>query len=109
MIDNPGIREVGMTDVEEGITNLFEDITAVGAKCKFVNCTHIHEPGCAVLAAIQVGAIDKDRYTNYVNIKKEADYYNLNENQKRQKSKSFGRFINKAKKELRDAGYDDFR
>ncbi len=109
VIDNPGIREVGMTDVEEGISNLFDEIITLGARCKFVNCTHTHEPGCVVMEAIQSGTIDKDTYTSYVNLRKEAEYYDLNETQKRQKGKDFGKFINKAKKELRDAGYDGFR
>lgn len=109
VIDNPGIREVGMTDVRESITNLFGEITTAGEGCKYVDCTHTHEPGCAVIEAVESGIIDKDRYANYVNLKKEADYYDLSENQKRQKGKDFGKFINKAKKELRDAGYDNFQ
>lgn len=108
VIDNPGIREVGMTDVGEGIANLFDEIILLGWQCKFVNCTHIHEPGCAVLSAVLTRALDKEKYTNYVKLKKEADQYDLNENQKRQKGKAFGKSINKAKKELLDAGFNNF-
>ncbi len=108
VIDNPGIREVGMTDAGEGIASLFDEIIALGRECKFVNCTHIHEPGCAVMAALESGTLDKEKYTNYVKLKKEADHYDLNENLKRQKGKAFGKFINKAKKELLDAGFNNF-
>jgi ribosome biogenesis GTPase / thiamine phosphate phosphatase len=100
VIDNPGTREVGMTETSEGLENLFDDIRALAAECKFVNCTHVHEPGCAVLAALAQGTIDKDQYTNYLTLKKETEYQNLNDVQKQQKGKSFGKFIGKAKKRL---------
>lgn len=109
VIDSPGIREVGMTDVEVGDIHLFDDIAAIGARCKYVDCTHTHEPGCAVLEATETGVIDKQRYINYVSLKKESDYFDLNEQQKMQKNKDFGKYIAKAKKQLRDAGYDGFR
>jgi ribosome biogenesis GTPase len=109
VIDNPGIREVGMVDTGEGVNDLFDDITSLIDGCKYVNCTHVHEPGCTVLNAKKTGVIDEERYLNYINLKKEAEYQGLNNNQKRQKNKDFGKFINKAKKELRDFGYDDYQ
>lgn len=109
VIDSPGIREVGMADVEVDDIHLFDDIAAIGGRCKYVNCTHVHEPGCAVLEATETGVIDKARYTNYISLKKESDYYDLSEQQKRKKNKDFGIYVAKAKKQLRDVGYDDFR
>ncbi len=100
VIDNPGMREVGMTDVSEGIDDLFDQITTLAEKCKYVDCAHMHESGCAVLSAVKSGALDKDKYTNYINLKKEAEYYEMTELEKREKDKQFGKFIKNAKKEL---------
>lgn len=104
VIDNPGVREIGVTDVSAGIGNLFDEITQLAEKCKYVDCTHIHEPDCAVLAALADGKLDKDRYLNYVNLKKETEYFNLSQAKKRAKDKNFGKFIKKAKKELKNSG-----
>ncbi len=102
VIDNPGIREVGMTDGGEGVAQIFAEITAISSHCKFANCTHVHEPECAVLAALKEGTLMNNTYTNYLNLRQQAEYQNLHEKQKRQKSKVFGKSINKAKKTLRD-------
>ena len=104
VIDNPGIREVGMTDVGKGIDALFNEITALAQKCKYVDCTHTHEPDCAVLHALNSGKLDESRYSNYVNLKKEAEYYKLNDMERREKDRRFGKFVKKAKKELKDSG-----
>lgn len=109
VIDNPGIREVGMADVGEGIDNFFEEITSLGRKCKYIDCTHTNEPGCIVLDAIKSGIIDEEKYSNYTNLKKEAEYYDMSDMAKRQKSKDFGKFVDKAKKELKDFGYDNYQ
>jgi len=109
VIDNPGIREVGMTNTILGIDGFFDEISTLGKKCKYIDCTHINEPGCVVLGAIKSGLIDEEKYTNYINLKKEAEYYNMNDTEKRDKDKSFGRFIKKAKKDLKNFGYDNFQ
>ena len=109
VIDNPGIREVGMTSVKKGVDNFFGEIAALKQNCKYVDCTHTHEPGCAVLNAIKLGKINKERYANYINLRKEAEYYDLTDNQKRQKDKDFGKFINKAKKEFKKIGYNNYQ
>lgn len=108
VIDNPGMREVGMTDVGDGIDSLFDEITSLARKCKYVDCTHIHEPGCAVLSAIKSGRLDEDRYNNYLGLKKEAEYYEMTELEKKQKNSQFGKFVKKAKKELRRYGHKDY-
>lgn len=109
VIDNPGLREVGMVDTTHGVDDFFDEISVLGKKCKYVDCTHINEPGCVVLGAIQSGVIDEEKYTNYINLKKEAEYYNMNDIEKRGKDKSFGKFIKKAKKDLKDFGYGNFQ
>lgn len=109
VIDNPGMREVGVADDGEGLDTCFEEIALLGQGCTYVDCTHTHEPGCVVVEAVNSGKIDKEKYSNYMNLKKEAEYYSMSDSQKRQKSKHFGKFVHKAKKELKDAGYDGYQ
>lgn len=100
VIDNPGIREVGITDIN-GVNNFFDNITAIGNSCKYKDCTHINEPGCKVIETFNKGELDKEQYSNYLNLKKEAEYYNMSEVEKREKDYKFGKFIKGAKKQLR--------
>jgi ribosome biogenesis GTPase / thiamine phosphate phosphatase len=104
VIDNPGMREVGMADASAGIDNLFNEVTALSKKCKYADCTHVHEPGCEVLSAVKQGKLDENKYSNYISLKKEADYFEMTEIEKREKNRSFGKFIKKAKKELKNHG-----
>lgn len=71
VIDTPGIRELGMYDAEEGIQDTFSDITALFPRCKFSNCRHQTEPGCAVKLAIQNHEISQERWNLYCKLMKE--------------------------------------
>ncbi|MBN1766500.1 MAG: ribosome small subunit-dependent GTPase A, partial [Sedimentisphaerales bacterium] len=108
VIDNPGMREVGMTDAGDGINNVFDEITSLARQCKYVDCTHTHEPGCAVVAAVQSGRLDEGQYRNYLDLKREADYYEMNEREKKQKDRQFGKFIKKAKGQLKRRGHKNY-
>jgi ribosome biogenesis GTPase len=101
VIDNPGMREVGMTNTNEGVNNVFDEITELATKCKFVDCSHISEPGCNVLSALKSGKLNAEKYSNYINLKKEAEYYEMTEVEKNEKDYQFGKFIKKAKKEIK--------
>ena len=61
VIDTSGMREMGMWDSSEGLSAVFEDIEELAAKCRFKNCTHKSEPGCAVQAAIKNGELSEER------------------------------------------------
>lgn len=100
VIDNPGTREVGIADSDMGIENVFDEISLLSKDCRFSDCTHLHEPDCAVLKAVEEERLDKDRYANYVKLKKESDFYKMTDLEKREKDRSFGRFIKKYKKNL---------
>ncbi len=100
VIDNPGIREVGMTDTE-GVDKIFSEITSLAQKCKFGDCTHVHEPDCAVLSALGSGQLDQQKYANFINLKKEAEFFAMNDGQKREKGRQFSKFVKKAKKDLK--------
>lgn len=100
LIDNPGTREVGIADSGMGMDNVFEEIRVLSKACKYSNCSHMHEPDCAVLKAIDKNELDKDKYNNYIKLKQESDYYNMTNLEKRQKNRKFGQFIKKAQKEI---------
>ena len=100
VIDNPGMREVGMTDTSIDIDSLFNEITTLAKKCKYVDCTHTHEPGCEVLVALKSGKLDESKYSNYISLKKEAEHYKMTEIEKREKDHRFGKFIKKTKEQL---------
>ena len=104
VIDNPGMREVGMTDANIGIDNLFDEINVLGKKCRYVDCTHIHEPGCEVLAMLKADKLDKEKYSNYISLKNESEHYEMDELEKRKKDQQFGKFVKNAKKELKKYG-----
>lgn len=108
VIDNPGMREVGMLDTQEGIEGSFDEISEIGTKCKYTDCTHTHEPGCKVLSALESGEIDRDRYSNYVRLKKESEFYRMSDIEKREKDRQFGKFVKKAKKDLNKLGKTNF-
>lgn len=101
VIDNPGMKEVGMTDANVGIGNVFEEIIALSTKCKYKDCSHTNETGCAVLAALKSGGLDGDKYANYARLIKESEYYRMTEIEKRRKDRKFGRFIKKAQQQLK--------
>ncbi|MFH1129637.1 MAG: ribosome small subunit-dependent GTPase A [Patescibacteria group bacterium] len=101
VIDNPGMREVGMTDASAGIDSLFDEITELGRKCKYADCTHVHEPNCEVLIALKSGKIDEAKYRNYVSLKKEAEFKEMSDFEKKEKDRNFGKFLKTAKKTMK--------
>ena len=108
VIDNPGMREVGMLNTDIGIDNSFDEIVELSKKCKYNNCTHSHEPDCEVLSALNSGDLDEDKYSNYTNLKKEVEHYNMTELEKREKNRDFGKFIKNTKKDLKNLKHKDY-
>lgn len=74
LIDTPGMRELGMWDNESGIDTVFSDIEELISQCKFSNCTHTNEPGCAVQKVLSEGTLDMTRWQSYLKLKKENEY-----------------------------------
>lgn len=68
IVDMPGVRGMGLWDAERGIAAAFEDVERLAAQCRFRDCAHQHEPGCAVQAAIQAGALSQQRLDSYQNL-----------------------------------------
>lgn len=100
VIDNPGTREFGVLGAEEGIDASYSDIAALSYQCRFRDCAHINEPGCAVIKALETGEIDVGHYENFIKLRKESDFYQMSYAEKRKKDKDFGRFIKSVKKDL---------
>jgi ribosome biogenesis GTPase len=98
LIDNPGMREIGLLDSDAGIENVFSEILDISRNCKFSNCTHTHEPECALQAAIKSGELDEDKYSSFVKLKKENAYHNMTNLEKRKKDKKFGKFCKQVMK-----------
>ena len=71
IIDTPGIREVGLIDAEEGVEAVFDDIERLMQECRFTNCGHVSEPGCAVQAALADGALEGSRWAHFQKLKSE--------------------------------------
>ena len=71
VIDTPGMRELGMWDVSEGLDKAFDEIEELAKKCKFNDCAHENEPGCAVKEAVEDGKISKERYESYISFFRE--------------------------------------
>lgn len=72
VIDTPGMRTLQIKDAGQGIDTLFAEITELAPQCKFRNCTHDHEPGCAVLAAVAAGTVDADRLARWRKLQAES-------------------------------------
>jgi len=74
IIDTPGLRELGMWDVSSGLGEAFSDVESYFGRCKFRNCRHQNEPGCAVREAIEKGELSRQRWESYLKLKQEAEY-----------------------------------
>ncbi len=97
-IDNPGMRQVGIIDNTDGVKATFESIFELANNCKYRDCTHTTEKGCAVIEAVINGKIDNKTYLNFLKLEKEKTYFDSTIVQKRQRDKSFGKMIKDYKK-----------
>ena len=102
IIDNPGMREIGLAGAREGVSNVFSEIEQLSKSCRFIDCTHQHEPGCRVLATVESGELSDEKYDSYIKLKKEADYYDMTSLEKRRKDKRFGKMVKTAIKQINE-------
>ncbi|MCK4966445.1 ribosome small subunit-dependent GTPase A, partial [bacterium] len=93
IVDTPGMRELGNISVESGISETFDEIETLSAQCRYNDCSHTQENGCAVLAALEDETISQGRYNNYIKLMKESSYNERSYLEKRRKDKKFGRFV----------------
>lgn len=89
VIDTPGMRALGMWDVSDGLGESFADVEQYFGLCRFRDCRHQSEPGCAVQAALMTGELPLERWESYVNLKREARYSDDPESYRRHKTEKF--------------------
>ena len=97
-IDTPGMRELGNFALNFALDKTFTDFSVYASQCRFRNCTHTHEKGCAVIAAMKSGDISRQQYLNYLKLHQESEFYDIQYQQKRQKAKNFGKMKKNYKK-----------
>ncbi|RDY62006.1 ribosome small subunit-dependent GTPase A [Flagellimonas nanhaiensis] len=93
LIDNPGMREVGIVDSSDGLEVTFDTIMELSKECKFKDCSHTTETGCAVISAVDNGEIDETSYDNYLRMEREKSHFEMTVAQKRKKDKDFGKMV----------------
>lgn len=101
-IDTPGMRELGNFEIEEGLEQTFIDILLHETKCRYRDCSHTHESGCAIIEAVENGKIDSQSYQNYLKLRKESQHYEMSNWEKRKKERSLCKMIKNYNKHNRD-------
>lgn len=105
LMDTPGMRELQLTDAASGLDGVFADIAALAQSCRFSDCRHESEPGCAVAAAIAEGGLDPDRLKRWRKLAAEEAHNNESLAERRARSRAFGKMakgVMKAKRERRE-------
>lgn len=106
LIDTPGMRELQMAGSGEGLSNAFADVEALASQCRFRDCSHNSEPGCAIRASIEDGSLDASRYAAYTKLQKEIAYNErrYSENrvaEERKRGREFGKMLKEVLKHKR--------
>jgi ribosome biogenesis GTPase len=96
------MREFGILGAEDGIASSYAEITALSGRCRYQDCSHTGEPGCAVRAAVDANEISQEALDSFLKLKEESAFNDMSYAEKRKKDRDFGRFIKSAKKDFRD-------
>jgi ribosome biogenesis GTPase len=105
IIDTPGMRELGITENIEGIKTTFQEIYDLSLKCRFPDCKHINETGCALIESLKNGQIDKDSLDNFIEIQLEQQRFQTSIAERHKKDKEFGKMIKNYKKDIKKNKY----
>lgn len=105
LIDNPGMKEVGIVDSAGGLEITFDMIISLSKTCKFKDCTHTNEVGCSVLEAVENGTINKASYDNYLKMEREKAHFESTVEERRKKDKKFGEMLKNYKKDMKKNNY----
>lgn len=98
LIDNPGMREVGIVDAAQGLETTFEAIFRLAQACRFADCSHTNQAGCAVLAALDQGELDPGVYESYLKMEREKAHFASTRVERRKRDKDFGKMVKGVKK-----------
>jgi ribosome biogenesis GTPase len=98
LIDNPGMREVGITDASDGFEMTFDEIVNLSQDCKYNDCTHTNEKGCAVLKALKNDDLNPESYENFLKMEKERRHFESSAQERKKRGKDLGKLIKNMKK-----------
>jgi len=109
VVDMPGMRELAVSEVKQGIEGSFADIIALAQTCRFSNCSHGQEPGCAIQAALNNKELNSEHYRNYLKIQKESRHHKKQNSyvEKRRKAKNASRIAPSKTKQRKQRSSDD--
>ena len=99
VLDTPGMRELQLTDSASGIDDVFADIQSISTRCRFSDCHHLTEPGCAVLKALETGEIDEKRLNRWRKLVAEDAFNSASLAERRSKDKAFGKMVRQITKQ----------
>ena len=99
LLDVPGLRELGMVALDQGLSGVFDDIASFATRCRFADCGHEAEPGCAVRDAIEAGELDERRFRNYQKLLREEARNSATIAQRNQQQRKFGKQVKSAMNE----------
>ncbi|HEX7493419.1 MAG TPA: ribosome small subunit-dependent GTPase A [Bacteroidales bacterium] len=105
IIDTPGMKELGMIENSDGVRTTFEEIFNLSLSCKFPDCTHTTEAGCAILEALNCGSIDKETLENFRRIVREQQRFQSTIAEKRKKDREFGKMAKSILKDKKKEKY----
>lgn len=105
LIDNPGMREVGITDSADGLETTFDKLSEFAKSCKYKDCSHTSETGCAVITAVKNGELDQFSYENYLKMEREKKHFESTVFEKRKKDREFGKMMKNYKKDKKKNKY----
>ena len=100
VIDNPGMREFGVLGAEDGLAGRYDDIEALASGCRYRDCSHTSEPGCAVREAVASGEIGQAYVDSFLKLRAESEFNQLSYAEKRKKDRAFGRYVKSVKEDL---------
>ncbi|NDV02128.1 ribosome small subunit-dependent GTPase A [Pseudoroseicyclus tamaricis] len=109
IIDTPGMRELGMEGASEGIDVVFSDVSDLAAGCRFSDCRHESEPGCAVKAAVDAGELDAERLARWQKLRREDRHNSESIAEARARFRRFGKTTahGNARREAKEAGWEE--
>jgi len=99
VIDNPGMREFGVMGAADGIAAAYANILELASTCRFSDCTHGGEPGCAIADALQRGELDAGHVASFLQLRKESSFNDLSYAERREKQRAFGRMKHRKQNE----------
>lgn len=103
LLDTPGMRELRLVDAGDGLEAVFDDIVSLARECRFSDCTHDGEPGCAVRTAIEAGSLDPKRLASWRKLAAEDAFNSASMAERRARDRAFGKMVRTVMKEKNDA------